>query len=383
MFRKTASIAVSALVTAGLVAGSIVGVASAASAVETPKATIDGVLSLGATLTAKATDFVELPATFTYEWVNYTENPTAVIGRLSTYTPNSGDRGDDLIVTIKSPTETATSPTALVGGGTLSTGQSSVVPGASYSVSGTFFAPSVDYVIDAGTNKIPVKSDASGNFTVSIPVATTEKAGTKSVSAVHATAGKISSTTIIVTQPPKPPVIKGSSPTISGTVQVNKTIRASVGSWSKGVTFDYQWLLDSKPIPGEINSTYSIRPTDVGHSIRLRLLGQADDAALTVTSSGYKVAAAKYTATPSVAIKGKQKVGRKLKAVVSGTFSPGAAGYSYQWYSNGTAISGATSKLLKVKKSWKGKVLSVRLTGKQLGFETVTRTAYTGKIKKK
>ena len=280
MFRKTASIAVSALVTAGLVAGSIVGVASAASAVETPKATIDGVLSLGATLTAKATDFVELPATFTYEWVNYTENPTAVIGRLSTYTPNSGDRGDDLIVTIKSPTETATSPTALVGGGTLSTGQSSVVPGASYSVSGTFFAPSVDYVIDAGTNKIPVKSDASGNFTVSIPVATTEKAGTKSVSAVHATAGKISSTTIIVTQPPKPPVIKGSSPTISGTVQVNKTIRASVGSWSKGVTFDYQWLLDSKAIPGEINSTYSIRPTDVGHSIRLRLLGQADDAAL-------------------------------------------------------------------------------------------------------
>jgi hypothetical protein len=94
------------------------------------------------------------------------------------------------------------------------------------------------------------------------------------------------------------------------------------------------------------------------------------------------VAAATFASTASLKLKGKAKVGRTLKAVKSGSYRPGDVTTKFQWYVNGVKIAGATKVTLKVKKSWKGKFITVRMTTTKTGYATSTRTAYSAKVKK-
>jgi hypothetical protein len=393
------SVATSALVTLGLVAASIAGTAAVASADPLVlEAKITGSTSLGGQLTADHGDFAGTD--FTYEWRNVTENPKTVIGRDSTFSPDSGDRADQITVTILAKaapvTDTTTGVTAapvavsdvsdpiVVTGGSLAVSQSTVIPGETFPVTGSFFAPSTTYLITSGpTFSQNVTSGADGTFSLVVPVAAKDAAGSNTVTAVHAAAGRIATVTITITQPPKPPVIVGSSPTVAGTVKVGNTVRARVGTWKGNASFDYQWLLSGKEIAGATNSTYDVTAGGVGKNLRVKIVGSVDAASLTVTSAPYKVAAATFSSTASVKLKGVAKVGRTLKAVKSGSYRPSDVVTTYQWYVGSTKIAGATKTTLKVKKSWKNKYLSVRMTTTKDGYATSTRTAYSAKIKAK
>ena len=49
--------------------------------------------------------------------------------------------------------------------------------------------------------------------------------------------------------------------------------------------------------------------------------------------------------------------------------------FSYQWFASGTAISGATKSSLKLTAAQKGKKVTVKVTGRKLGYNAVTRVA--------
>lgn len=86
------------------------------------------------------------------------------------------------------------------------------------------------------------------------------------------------------------------------------------------------------------------------------------------------------------AFSSKPKVSGTAKKGSTLTAKPGKWGptssvsLSYQWYRNGTAISGATATTYTVVEADRGKKLTVRVTGSQPGFPTAARTSAAKKV---
>ncbi|MFT3969474.1 MAG: hypothetical protein QM695_04125 [Micropruina sp.] len=81
-----------------------------------------------------------------------------------------------------------------------------------------------------------------------------------------------------------------------------------------------------------------------------------------------------YTASPVPAISGTAKVGTTL-TVASGTWTPKPDSLGYQWYRSGKAIAKATTTSYKLTKSDAKKTITVKVTAKKTGYETLTRTS--------
>lgn len=72
--------------------------------------------------------------------------------------------------------------------------------------------------------------------------------------------------------------ITAGAPTITGPAfpQVKSMLLANAGSWAPAnVTLAYQWLCNGSPIAGATHDAYSIRPTDNGCRISVRVTGSA------------------------------------------------------------------------------------------------------------
>ncbi|MFN8170090.1 MAG: hypothetical protein U0S36_15100 [Candidatus Nanopelagicales bacterium] len=80
------------------------------------------------------------------------------------------------------------------------------------------------------------------------------------------------------------------------------------------------------------------------------------------------------------AISGTRKKGATLTAS-TGSFSPAATSYSFQWKRNGKAIAKATKKTYKVKTADKGKKLTVAVTAKRAGYKPTTTVSKPVRIK--
>lgn len=87
--------------------------------------------------------------------------------------------------------------------------------------------------------------------------------------------------------------------------------------------------------------------------------------------------------TPKPKLAGTAKVHAKLR-VVTGVWAPSGTKLSYRWYASGHKISGATKSTLKISSKYKGKRISVRVTGKKSGYASVTKASTsTAKVRKK
>jgi len=82
---------------------------------------------------------------------------------------------------------------------------------------------------------------------------------------------------------------------------------------------------------------------------------------------------AAYSTAPQPTISGSAKVGQILSAQ-TGTWFPAPA-FSYQWYVNGAAVSGATGPSYKITTGAVGKKISVKVTGAKAGFPTLSKTS--------
>jgi hypothetical protein len=78
------------------------------------------------------------------------------------------------------------------------------------------------------------------------------------------------------------------------------------------------------------------------------------------------------TATPKIS--GTAKVGRSLTASATGWTA--STRFTYRWYSGTKAItSSSTSRTYKIAKAYRGKRLTVKVTGTKTGYTTVVRTS--------
>lgn len=163
--------------------------------------------------------------------------------------------------------------------------------------------------------------------------------------------------------------LKTATPTISGSVGVAKTLTAKAGTWTTGTTFTYQWLANGKAISKATKSTYKLTTADAGKKITVKVTGK---------KAGYTTVAKTSKATAKVAtvktptISGTVVVGKKLTAK-PGVWTTGTT-FTYQWYANGTAITGATKSTFTLTKAQKGKTITVKVTGKKTGYATVALT---------
>jgi len=182
----------------------------------------------------------------------------------------------------------------------------------------------------------------------------------------YASASSTSASTAAV----KTGTLKAAAPAIAGSVAVGSTLTAKPGSWTGGTAFTYQWYADGKAIKGATKSTLKLVAAQQGKKISVKVTGKQSGYVTAAKTSASTAKAAKV-ATPTVS--GSASVGAKLTAK-GGTWTSGTK-LTYQWYADGTKISGATKSTFTVASAQRGKQLTVKTTGKKSGYATVTTTS--------
>ena len=167
------------------------------------------------------------------------------------------------------------------------------------------------------------------------------------------------------------------TPTVAGTAVVGQTLTAKTGTWSPTpTTVTYQWYRGSTAISGATGKTYTLKAADRGARIKVKVTG-ARTGYDTVSRTSAATAAVKGVLVPATpTVSGTVAVGRTLTAKV-GTWKPSGVTFTYRWYRNGTAISGATGKTYVVKKADRGARLHVRVTGTLSGYVSQSRSSAT------
>ena len=171
------------------------------------------------------------------------------------------------------------------------------------------------------------------------------------------------------------------------TPTVDQVLTANPGVWgpaAAGVTFGYQWYRGSTAIAGATESTYTVRPTDVGATIKVKVTGTAADYANVSKTSAATTAVVKanFTAKPVPAIGCADaclfRVGETLTAA-AGDWQPVPDSLGYQWYRSGVAISGATQAGYTLTTTDKGKTMTVKVTARKAGYNTASKTSVASK----
>ncbi|GAA1810921.1 hypothetical protein GCM10009771_11120 [Nesterenkonia flava] len=195
---------------------------------------------------------------------------------------------------------------------------------------------------------------------------------------VTVTGKKSGHTTVERTSKQTSRALSTGSPRISGKAIAGSTLTANPGTWSSGTKLSYQWMADGKRIKGATKKTYKIGAAQQGKKIAVRVTG---------TKSGHAQAQRNSSATARVmragtpSISGTVQVGKTLTAK-PGTWTSKTS-FTYQWYSGGKRIKGATKRTYKVGAAQQGKKITVKVTGKKSGHTTVTKSSKaTGAVKK-
>jgi len=168
---------------------------------------------------------------------------------------------------------------------------------------------------------------------------------------------------------PPPPAANSpatGAPTISGTAQVGETLTADTSGIADpdGLgTFSYQWLADGSAISGATGSSYTLTDSEEGKAISVRVSftdGRGHAESVTSAATGAVAPKPNSPATGAPTISGTAQVGETLTADTSGIADPDGLGtFSYQWLTDGSAISGATGSSYTLTASEQGAAISV------------------------
>ncbi|MDM7853726.1 hypothetical protein [Cellulomonas alba] len=165
-------------------------------------------------------------------------------------------------------------------------------------------------------------------------------------------------------------------PTVTGTVQVGKTLTAHAGKWKPApVKLTYQWKRSGVAISGATKSTYKLAPADAGKKITVKVTGK---------KAGYKSAARTSKATAAVKLATFASASKPTvsgTATVHGTLTANPGTWNptvtpkYQWLRNGVAVAGATAKTYALTFADEFAALAVRVTGARAGYATKAVTS--------
>lgn len=173
---------------------------------------------------------------------------------------------------------------------------------------------------------------------------------------------------------PTVPAVSGATPTISGTLRVGTTLRATPGRWTAGTRLSYQWLRNGAAIKGATSNRYTITAADRGKRISVRVTGTlAGHTTTQLTSVGSAIAAGQLTG-PRPRITGTPRQGRKLTVKV-GAWRPKPVTLKYRWLRNGKPIKGATALRYRLTAKDRGNRISVKVTVTKAGWTTRSLTS--------
>jgi hypothetical protein len=152
--------------------------------------------------------------------------------------------------------------------------------------------------------------------------------------------------------------------TITGTAAQGQVLTASntLTDLDGLGTISYQWLSNGTVISGATGSTYTLTQSEVGKTISVKasytdLLGTSESV---ISSSTTSVANVNDLPTGNVTISGTATQGQVLTASNTLTDLDGLGTISYQWLSDGSAISGATGSTYTLTQAEVGKTVSVK-----------------------
>lgn len=175
------------------------------------------------------------------------------------------------------------------------------------------------------------------------------------------------------------PVLKAGTLKITGAVRVGETATATTSGWPSGTSFGYTWLKDGVVIAGATSKAYTLRSSDAGRSITVRVKGSsATNAPTTVTSAKLTVGAGKIR-VGSVSVTGSARVAGTL-TVTSKGWSPSSATLTYRWNRNGAPIKGATGTTYKLTTQDHTAVITATVTARKTGYSTISTTSSNVKI---
>ncbi|MFC3540098.1 hypothetical protein ACFOPG_30820 [Couchioplanes caeruleus subsp. azureus] len=181
-----------------------------------------------------------------------------------------------------------------------------------------------------------------------------------------------------------PQVRATAAPTITGTLAVGSTVKATPGSWTPAVSsYVYQWSANGAAIRGATHASLPITAAMLGKRLKVTVTAQRTGSSPGAASSAESAAivkgkAAKATKKPSIT--GTAKVGRTVRAAV-GTWSPKADSYRYEWRLSGTVVRDATGATLKLTSSMRDKKLTVTVVARKAGHTDGKATSAAVKIR--
>jgi hypothetical protein len=172
------------------------------------------------------------------------------------------------------------------------------------------------------------------------------------------------------------PKVTAKTPKITGKTRVGEMLTATTTGWAPtDVQFSYQWYRSGKKITDATTGTYTLTKSDKGKKITVKVTG-AHDGYWSVSKTSKKTSKIKagILVATRPTIDTKPVVGAPLTAN-TGVWGPVGVQLSYQWYRGGKKISKATQQVYTPGTSDLGKKLSVKVTGKLAGYNTVAKTS--------
>ncbi|KAA1395788.1 hypothetical protein [Aeromicrobium ginsengisoli] len=373
----------------GIDLGSLLCRIGLGSMVNTAPPTISGTVKVASTLTASPGTWSPTGATYTYQWLA-DGAPVTEATASPTYVVPGGAVGKKLSVKV-------TAYKCMKNPGAATSAQTVAVPALTnlgYAVPTITGTPKVGQTLTANegawtpdgitfTYKWLAEGTAIAGATAKTYVPTAAEVGKRiQVTVSGSKAGYLttfvtSQATAAVVPAVAVPVANTVAPTISGTPKVGQTLTVSPGTWTPtGVTFTYQWLADGVAITGATGTSFTPGTSRAGTKLSVAVTGSKTGYASATVTTAQTAPLAQLDqlgyATPTIT--GTAKVGQTLTAN-EGAWTPDGITFTYQWYSEGVLVAGATAKTYVPTAADLNKRIQVRVTGAKTGYLTTFATS--------
>ena len=160
-----------------------------------------------------------------------------------------------------------------------------------------------------------------------------------------------------------------SGPKLSRPAQVGKVVSCQFGGLNASAT-TVAWLVNGVVVKGATGRDFTPAAADLGKELSCAVTLRNAGGSLTKKSATAKIAlGAPLKVVRKPALSGPRKAG-KPESASTGTWTPGASSYSYQWYLGSSAIAHATSDRYTPPTKDRGKTLHCVVTAHRPGYAT-------------
>jgi hypothetical protein len=163
---------------------------------------------------------------------------------------------------------------------------------------------------------------------------------------------------------------------VTGKPAVGQELSVGTPQWDNSASqgaLGYQWFRGTLAIGAATTSRYTVTVADVGQKLWAKVtLSAPGFTSVELSSVQATGVSATFATAPVPTVSGTARVGQ-VQTANAGTWAPGGAVLSYQWYRGTAAIAGAVGRTYTTAAADYAKALKVRVRATKAGFVTVDR----------